>query len=57
MSWNEGLSPEQEVVASYVGSHSRIIAGPGTGKTLSLTKRIQYLVDSGQEPPGLQASG
>ncbi len=45
MAWNEGLSPEQEVVARHIGSHGRLLAGPGTGKTRTLTSRIIYLVE------------
>ena len=39
-----GLTPEQRTAASHVGSHARLLAGPGTGKTLTLTRRIVYLV-------------
>ena len=45
MAWNEGLSPEQEEVARHIGSHGRLLAGPGTGKTRTLTGRIIYLVE------------
>ncbi len=45
MAWNEGLSPEQEVVARHIGSHGRLLAGPGTGKTRTLTGRIIYLIE------------
>lgn len=45
MVWNEGLSPEQEIAARHVGSHGRLLAGPGTGKTRTLTGRIIYLVE------------
>ena len=44
MNWNEGLSEEQSVAASHSGSHARLLAGPGTGKTHVLTRRIVYLV-------------
>lgn len=33
MAWNDGLLPSQRVAASYKGSHARLLAGPGTGKT------------------------
>lgn len=45
MSWNEGLSPEQEVAAKHIGSHARLLAGPGTGKTRTMTSRVAYLVE------------
>jgi DNA helicase-2/ATP-dependent DNA helicase PcrA len=45
MPWHDGLIPEQIQAASFSGSHARLLAGPGTGKTLSLTRRILYLIE------------
>lgn len=45
MPWDDGLLDEQKLAASYVGSHARLLAGPGTGKTLTLTRRICFLVE------------
>lgn len=42
--WDDGLLPEQRVAASHFGSHARLLAGPGTGKTRCLTHRVLYLV-------------
>ena len=44
-SWRDGLSGEQAVAASYAGSHVRLLAGPGTGKTHTIAARIAYLVN------------
>ncbi len=44
MSWNEGLTDEQINAASYGGTYARLLAGPGTGKTTSITRRIIYLI-------------
>lgn len=44
MAWDEGLSTEQRIAARRTGCHSRLLAGPGTGKTRTLTGRIIYLV-------------
>ncbi|MEW5875009.1 MAG: ATP-dependent helicase [Candidatus Zixiibacteriota bacterium] len=44
MPWDSELLPDQKDAASHVGSHARLLAGPGTGKTLTLTRRISYLV-------------
>lgn len=44
MPWNDNLSPEQETAASHTGADARLLAGPGTGKTLCLTRRIVYLI-------------
>jgi hypothetical protein len=37
MLWNDGLTQEQIIAASSIGSHARLLAGPGTGKTLVLS--------------------
>ncbi len=44
MTWGDQLLPEQRSAASHAGSHARLLAGPGTGKTLTLTRHICYLV-------------
>jgi DNA helicase-2/ATP-dependent DNA helicase PcrA len=43
--WNDGLSPEQEAVAKHTGVYGRLLAGPGTGKTRTMTSRAAYLVE------------
>ncbi|HEY0542363.1 MAG TPA: UvrD-helicase domain-containing protein [Actinoallomurus sp.] len=40
----EGLDPEQRVAAAHPDGPLLIIAGPGTGKTRTLTHRIAHLV-------------
>ncbi|WP_354670849.1 UvrD-helicase domain-containing protein [Actinomadura sp. DC4] len=40
----DGLDPEQRVAAAHPGGPLLIIAGPGTGKTRTLTHRIAHLV-------------
>lgn len=45
MAWNDNLTPEQQKAASHFGKHARLLAGPGTGKTRSLTRRVLYLVE------------
>ena len=45
MAWNDGLLLEQEQAASYVDSHACMLAGPGTGKTLALTRRVLFLIE------------
>lgn len=42
--WDENLTPEQKKAAIYTGSHARLLAGPGTGKTLTMIRRISYLI-------------
>jgi len=42
--WDDHLTEEQAKVAGYVGSHVRLLAGPGTGKTYTMAGRIAFLV-------------
>ncbi|MBW2035461.1 MAG: UvrD-helicase domain-containing protein, partial [Deltaproteobacteria bacterium] len=45
------LNPEQEVAVLHQGGHLLIVAGPGTGKTMTLTHKIAYLIRSGLAAP------
>ena len=45
------LDPDQRAAAEVVTGPLLIIAGPGTGKTRTLTHRIAHLVGSGQAKP------
>lgn len=45
-----GLNEDQKEAVMYVNGPLLIIAGPGTGKTLTITKRIQYLLHNGIAP-------
>ena len=51
MSWDDGLTPEQRAAASYVGTHARLLAGPGTGKTHTLTRRVCFLIEDQHVEP------
>jgi len=51
MAWDDDLLPEQRIAASHEGTHARLLAGPGTGKTLSLTSRICYLIENRNVEP------
>jgi DNA helicase-2/ATP-dependent DNA helicase PcrA len=51
MAWDAGLLPDQRTAAAHVGSHARLLAGPGTGKTWTLTKRILFLVEDQKVDP------
>jgi len=42
--WCEDLTGDQREVVAHTGSHARLLAGPGTGKTFCLTRRIGYLI-------------
>ncbi|RPI72215.1 MAG: AAA family ATPase, partial [Desulfobacteraceae bacterium] len=45
------LNDEQRAAVLHQGKNLLIVAGPGTGKTLTLTHRIAYLLQSGQARP------
>jgi DNA helicase II / ATP-dependent DNA helicase PcrA len=47
----EGLDPEQRAAAAVEGGPLLVVAGPGTGKTRTLTHRIAHLVTAGEVPP------
>ncbi len=51
MSWESNLLPDQRQAACKTGCHVCVLAGPGTGKTLTLTRRIQYLVQEQHVTP------
>ena len=56
MAWSDNLLPDQRTAASHVGRHARLLAGPGTGKTLTLTRRVCFLVeDRGIAPANILA--
>ena len=45
------LNDEQRAAVLHQGENLLIVAGPGTGKTLTLTHRIAYLLKSSQAKP------
>jgi DNA helicase-2/ATP-dependent DNA helicase PcrA len=47
----DGLDPEQRAAAEVAGGPLLIIAGPGTGKTRTVTHRIAHLVTAGGVDP------
>lgn len=51
MAWDDGLLAGQENAASHVGMHARLLAGPGTGKTHVLTRRVVFLLTERGVPP------
>lgn len=44
MKWDINLTSAQKKAASHIGSHARLLAGPGTGKTLTITRTILWLI-------------
>ena len=39
-----GLSPEQEKAVRHKNGPMMVLAGPGSGKTFVITRRIAYMV-------------
>ncbi|MEA2693991.1 MAG: ATP-dependent helicase UvrD/PcrA [Acidobacteriota bacterium] len=50
MRWNDGLEGAALRIASTNASPLRIVAGPGTGKTFSLMRRVARLLQGGATP-------
>ncbi len=56
MGWSDELSEEQRELASHDERVVRLVAGPGTGKTRVMTRRVAYLVeDKGVNPSAILA--
>ncbi|MDY0340180.1 MAG: ATP-dependent helicase [Coriobacteriia bacterium] len=51
MPWHDDLTPEQRTAAEHIGTHARLLAGPGTGKTRCMTKRICFLIEERNVEP------
>jgi DNA helicase II / ATP-dependent DNA helicase PcrA len=52
MNWNDGLSGPALNIAQSEQSPIRVIAGPGTGKTFALMRRVARLIQQDGEWPG-----
>ena len=50
MPWNEGLEGQSLEIARCPASPLRVIAGPGTGKTFALMRRLARLIEEGNDP-------
>lgn len=51
MVWQDGLDQGQVDAAAHSGSHARLLAGPGTGKTVTITRRLAKLIIDDGIPP------
>jgi DNA helicase-2/ATP-dependent DNA helicase PcrA len=50
--WSEDLLDDQAVAAGTERKHTVLLAGPGTGKTFVLVRRVQYLIEELGVSPG-----
>lgn len=51
MSWAVNLDAQQTLAAGHIGQHARLLAGPGTGKSHVLARRVVKLVVEHNVPP------
>lgn len=51
MRWDTDLLPDQIEAVRQLGYHTCLLAGPGTGKTLTLSRRILYLIQECKVKP------
>lgn len=51
MAWNDGLEGDALKIASSDAPQLHVVAGPGTGKTFALMRRVARLLEEGT-PPG-----
>lgn len=50
MSWSDGLTGTARNIAATDESPLRVMAGPGTGKSFAMKRRVARLLEAGQEP-------
>lgn len=55
MAWNTGLVSPYLDIAAYQGTPLRVMAGPGTGKTFAVMRRVARLLESGVSPSSIMA--
>jgi DNA helicase-2/ATP-dependent DNA helicase PcrA len=53
MTWNQGLSGNVLAIAATECQYMRIMAGPGTGKTFAMKRRVARLLEQGSDPERL----
>ena len=58
MAWDSGLDTESVTykIASAPEPRVRVIAGPGTGKSFAMKRRVARLLETGVSPKELLAS-
>ena len=52
MTWSEGLKPgtPSHAIAASTNPELRVVAGPGTGKSFAMKRRVARLLESGVDP-------
>ena len=55
MSWDDGLTGAARDIAATDDTPLRVMAGPGTGKSFAMKRRVARLLESGQDPQRILA--
>jgi superfamily I DNA/RNA helicase len=55
MTWNADLHGTHLNIAAYAGTPLRVVAGPGTGKTFALMRRVARVLEQGAAPDSILA--
>lgn len=55
MTWDQGLTGPARAIAATDESPVRVMAGPGTGKSFALKRRVARLLEGGQQPQRILA--
>ena len=55
MNWDDGLLGPARNIAGTKESRLRVVAGPGTGKSFALKRRVARLLQEGQDPTRIMA--
>jgi DNA helicase-2/ATP-dependent DNA helicase PcrA len=55
MAWDTNLQGTHRAIAAYPGTPLRVVAGPGTGKTFALMRRVARLLESNVPPQSILA--
>lgn len=48
--WNQDIDGDHLRIASHQGSAMRVLAGPGTGKSYALQRKVMRLLEEGKDP-------
>jgi superfamily I DNA/RNA helicase len=55
MGWDDNLEGKAYTIASSNAKHLRVMAGPGTGKSYAMKRRVMRLLESGVDPESILA--
>lgn len=53
MPWNQGLAGKAFSIAATECKYMRVMAGPGTGNTFAMKRRVARLLEEGSDPERL----